>query len=70
MAEIEHRFLVIALDWENFFEDGLKAVVLPFGKLDVFLEEIDVRVELNLNEVWRLDGFLDCSEVDAFRISF
>jgi len=34
------------------------------------LEKIDVRVELNLNEVWRLDGFLDCSEVDAFRISF
>ena len=70
MAEIEDCFLVIALDWENFFEDGLKAVVLAFGKLDVFLEEIDVRVELNLNEVWRLDGFLDCSEVDTFRISF
>jgi hypothetical protein len=45
-------------------------VVLPFGKRDVFLEEIDVRVELNFNEVWRLDGFLNCSEVDAFRISF
>jgi len=25
---------------------------------------------LNLNEVWRLNGFLDGSEVDAFRISF
>jgi len=34
------------------------------------LEKIDVGVELNLNEVWRLNGFLDGSEVDAFRISF
>jgi len=34
------------------------------------LEKIDVGVELNLNQVWRLDSFLNCSEVDAFRISF
>jgi hypothetical protein len=70
MAEIEDCLFVIALDWENFLENGLEAVVLSFGKWDVFLEKIDVGVELNLNEVWRLDGFLDCSEVDAFRISF
>jgi hypothetical protein len=25
---------------------------------------------LDLDEVWRLDSFLDGSEVDAFRISF
>ena len=70
MAEIENGFFVIALDRKNFFEDGLESVVLALGKGHVFLKKIDVGVELNLNEVWRLDGFLDCSEVDAFRISF
>jgi len=70
VAKIENGLFIVALDRKNFFEHGLKPVVLALGKLDVFLEEIDVGVELDLNEVWRLDGFLDCSEVDAFRISF
>src|SRR5262249_46424581 len=70
VAKIQNRFLVVALDWKNFFENRLKAMILAFGKRDVFLEEIDVRVELDFNEVWKLDSFLDCSEVDAFRISF
>ncbi len=29
MAEIEDGFFVVALDWKNFFENGLKAVVFP-----------------------------------------
>ena len=70
MAEIEDGLFVVALDRKNFFKNGLETVVLALGKRNVFLEKIDVRVELNLNEVWRLDGFLNCSEVDAFRISF
>ena len=70
MAEIEDGFFVVALNRENFPENGLEPVVLALGKWNVFLEKIDVGVELNLNQVWRLDGFLDCSEVDAFRISF
>ena len=30
MAEIERRFLIVALDRENFLENGLQAGVLPF----------------------------------------
>ena len=70
MAKIENGLLVVAFDRKNFFENCLETVVFPFREWNVFLEKIDVGVELNLNEVWRLNGFLDGSEVDAFRISF
>jgi hypothetical protein len=36
MAEIEGRFLVVALDWENFLKDGLQAGVFPLGWRNVF----------------------------------
>ena len=66
MAEIERRFFVVALDRENFLEHGLQAGVLPFGERHVLLQEIDVGIELNLDEVWRLDALFNGSEVDAF----
>ncbi len=67
VAEIERRFFIVALDRKHFLEDRLEAGILPLGKRHVFLEEIDVGIELNLDEVWRLDAFLDGSEVDTFR---
>jgi hypothetical protein len=67
MTEIENSFLVVALNRKNLFENSLEPVVFALGKRDVLLEEIDVRVELDLNEIWRLDRFIDGSEVDAFR---
>jgi hypothetical protein len=44
MAEIQRRFLIVALDWKNLLKHGLQAVVLPFVKRHVLLQEIDVRV--------------------------
>ena len=42
MTEIEHRFLVVAFDWENLLENSLESLVSSFGIRDVLLEEIDV----------------------------
>jgi hypothetical protein len=70
MAEIEGRFFVVAFDRKDLLEHGLETGILPFGKRDVFLEEIDVGIELNLNQVWRLDALLDGSEVDTFRHNY
>ena len=52
VAEIERRLFVVALDRENFLEDGLQAGVLPLGRRNVLLQEIDVGIELNLDQVW------------------
>ena len=61
MAEIERRLFVVALDRENFLEDGLQAGILPLGERNVFLEKVDVGIELNLDQVWRLDRLLEWS---------
>ena len=67
MAEIESRLFIVALDREHLLENGLQPRHFPLRKRHVLLEEIDVGIELNLDEVWRLDAFLDGSEVDTFR---
>src|SRR5438067_5454585 len=70
MAEIERRLFIVALDRKHLLEHRLEAGILPFGKRDILLEEIDIRVELNLDEVRRLDALLDGSEVDTFRHNY
>ena len=42
VTKIEHRFLVVAFDWENLLENSLESLVSSFGIRDVLLEEIDV----------------------------
>jgi hypothetical protein len=70
MAKIENRFFVVALDGENLFEDSLQSVVFSLCERNVLLQKINIGIELDLDEVRRLDSFLNGSEVDAFRISF
>ena len=67
MAEIEDRFFVVALNRENLPENRLQAIVPPFGERDIFLEEIDVGIELDFDQVRRLNAFFDGSEVNTFR---
>src|SRR4029077_412505 len=69
MAEIKDRLLIVAFDRENFLENSLKPLIFALRIRDVFLKKIDVRICLNLNEVGRFDGFLNTSEVNAFRHS-
>jgi hypothetical protein len=64
MAEIENGFLVVTLDWENFLKNRLQPVGFPFRERNILLQEIDIRIELNLNQVWGLDRLLDASEVN------
>src|SRR5690348_20405 len=65
MAEIQRGFLIVALDRKNFLKYGLQAVVLPLAKGHVLLQEIDVRVQLNFDEIWRLNAFFDTAEMNA-----
>ena len=62
LHEVECDLLVITRDWENFFEDGLEAAVISFRRGFVLLKELDVRLKLNLDEIRRLDRFLDLSK--------
>ncbi len=65
MTEIQGGLFVIALDRENFLEHSLQAIVLAFGQRHVFLQKIDVRVQLNFDEIWRLNALFDTSEMNA-----
>src|SRR5438874_1468555 len=65
MTKIQRRLFVVTLDRENFLEDSLQAIVLAFGQRHVFLQKIDVRVQLNLDEIWRLNALFDGSEMNA-----
>ena len=65
MAEIERRLFVVALDRENFLEDRLQAGVFPLARRDVLLQKIDVGIELNLDQVGRLDRLFNGPEVDT-----
>ena len=66
MTKIEHRFLVIAFDWEDLLENSLEALIFPLGVRDILLQEVDVRISLNLNQIRGFDTFLDASKVNAF----
>jgi hypothetical protein len=55
VAEVENRFFVVALDRENLLENGLEALIFPLRISYVFLQKIDVGIELDFNQVWRLD---------------
>ena len=63
--EIERDLFVIAGDGENLAEDGLQAILRPFGRGRVLLKELDVRLELDLDEVGRFDRLLDFSKVKS-----
>ena len=65
MAKSSIDFFVVALDRENFLENGLQTGVLALGRRNVLLQKIDVGIELDLDQVWRLDRLFDGSEVDT-----
>ncbi len=69
LAEIESRLFVVALDRENFLEHGLETGVLPLARRDVFLQKIDVGIELNLDQVRWLNRLFDFAEVDTLYCS-
>ena len=63
---VQDHLPVVALDREHFLEDGLEADVLALGGGDVELQELRVRVGLQLNEIGRRDDLFDFTEVDSF----
>jgi hypothetical protein len=67
MAEIKRGLFIVTLDRKHFLENSLESRHFPLRKRHILLQEIEVGIELNLDEVWRLDAFLNGSEVDTFR---
>ena len=65
LAEIKRRLFVVAFDRKNLLENGLQTGVFPLVRRDVFLQKIDVGVELNLDQVRRLDRLFNGPEVDT-----
>src|ERR1700744_5959642 len=64
ITELELDLFVVAFDGENFRENGLEAFVLALAEGNVLLEEIGVGIELDFNQVGRLDGFGQAAKVD------
>ena len=65
----ERQALVVGIDREDLLEHGLEAVGLALLLGDVLLEELEIRADLELDEVGRLDDFAEFAEVDAFGVS-
>jgi hypothetical protein len=65
--EIERGLLFKTIDREELTEDSLKAHVLTLGGLDARLEKFLVGLDLQFDEVGRLDGLVKFAEVDSFR---
>lgn len=55
----ENKALVVRVDGENFAEDGLQALRLALALRNVFLQIIQVGIDLNLDEIRRLDDFAE-----------
>ena len=65
--EIEIVAALVGDDWENLFEDRLKALVLALGGRHIGLEEIFIRFRLDCNQVGRSLGHaLKLAEYFAF----
>ena len=65
--EVEGGLLLKTVDREKLAEDGLKADVLALGGLDARLEKFLVRLDLQFDEVGRLDRLVQFSEGDTVR---
>ncbi len=65
--EIEAGFLLKTENGEKFLEDRLQTQRFYAWRVHILLEEFVIGIDLELNEVWGLDGFLKFAEVNAFR---
>jgi hypothetical protein len=70
VGKIEHGLIVIRLDGEDFLEDALETHDCPFGGGHLFLQELLVGIKLDLDQIRRVDNFLELSEVETFRHGF
>ena len=49
-------------------EDGLEALILALFLRRTFLQEVEIRVDLQLNKIGRRDNFFKLTEVDAIGV--
>ena len=65
---LERQALVVGQDREDLAEHGLEALRLALLLGDALLQEVEIRRDLNLDEIRRLDDFAEFAEVDAFGV--
>jgi hypothetical protein len=68
--EVEGALLVVAGDRKDFLEHGLQAHVGPLAGRLVRLQEVHIRIELELDQIGRNDDLLDFPKVLSVRHKF
>ena len=63
---LERQALVVRLDGEDLLEDGFQALGLALLLRHALLQEFQIRGDLDLDEVRRLNDFAKFAEVNAF----
>ena len=63
--KIQDHFIVVALDRKYLPEDSLQPHILSPARRNILLQEFHIRIELDFNQVWRLNRFFDLSEVNT-----
>src|SRR5947208_6978953 len=63
---IQFGFVVVTRDRKNLFEHRLEAEELSPGGRDFGLQKLDIRIDLDFDQVRRRDDFFDLSEVNSF----
>jgi hypothetical protein len=61
----ERQPLVVAENGKHLAENGLEALRLPLLFRNALLQEVEIRRDLNLDKIRRLDDFAEFAEVDA-----
>ena len=68
--EVEGGFVLETMDREKLAEDSLQTDIPAFAYRNILLKKLVVGIDLELDEVWWLDGLLQFTELDAFRHGF
>ena len=63
---IQFGLVVVTRDRKNLFEHCLEAEELSPGGRDFGLQKLDIRIDLDFDQVRRRDDFFDFSEVNSF----
>ena len=63
--KIQDYFIVITLDRKHLPEDSLQSHILSPARRNVLLQKFHIGIELDFNQIGRLNGLFDFSEVNA-----
>ena len=65
ICEVQHDFIVVAFDGENFLEDGLESDHHTLVGRSFFLQKLAVGIKLDLDKIRRIEHFLDFAKLET-----